>query len=116
MRDLRGVGTFVEEGQSFARRHEAELGPTASVWGGLVYGLMRALAECPACPGTFRVPLDADWRRLACRRCGGVWEQLPAAETTIGPASPNSKNRRRTGTRRAGRALGRGPHHTEPRG
>lgn len=68
------VDTFVTEALAFDRRHP-ELNDAQANLGGLAWGLMRALAACPDCPGVFRRPLDAGWRRLACPRCGGVWEQ-----------------------------------------
>ena len=73
MTDLHAVDTFVDEAAAFHRRHP-DLDAQQASFGGLAWGLLRALAECPECPGTFRRPLDAAWTRLACPRCGGVWE------------------------------------------
>jgi hypothetical protein len=66
------VGVFVDEGLAFDRRHP-ELDETRRAWGALAWGLMRALAACPDCPGVFRQPIDGDWNRLLCPRCGGLW-------------------------------------------
>lgn len=65
------AATVAIEGDAFAKRH-AELGPEAAVMGGLAWGLLRALAECPDCPGSFRVPAGQDglWRCPACGKVG----------------------------------------------
>lgn len=71
--NLDAVGTMVTEGQGFYQRHVDHLGDTAATWGGILWGLMRAIAECPHCPGVYRVPQDDDWRTLICPRCHGEW-------------------------------------------
>ena len=71
--DLDAVGTMVTEGQDFYQRHAATLGDTAATWGGMLWGLMRAIAACPPCPGVYRVPQDDAWQTLICPRCHGVW-------------------------------------------
>lgn len=68
------VRTFLTEGQAFVQAHREEVGNDSVVeFGGWVWGLMRAIAECPNCPGVFRVPTDDDWTYLVCPQCKGVW-------------------------------------------
>ena len=62
------VQTFLKEGQAFLKRH-----PDMPEVGGWAWGLLRAVAECPNCPGHFRVPLDKSWKTLVCPNCHGVW-------------------------------------------
>ena len=64
------VDTFLQEGKAFAERH-----PDTPEIGGWAWGLLRAVMECPNCPGHFRVPLDKDWKRIACPNCKNVWER-----------------------------------------
>ena len=75
MADIDSVGTAVTEGDSFYQRNAGGLGHAAASIGGLFWGLLAAVAECPHCPGSFRCPIGGDehtdfWR---CPRCGGVW-------------------------------------------
>ena len=63
------VETFLREGQAFQKRH-----PNMPEVGSWAWGLLRAFAECPNCPGHFRVPLDPQWNRLVCPNCKTVWE------------------------------------------
>jgi hypothetical protein len=73
--------TFCDEADAFRDRNRAELdelGETATAFGTVTWGLMRALAECPDCPGTFRTPIGtavgADaFDVLRCPRCERVW-------------------------------------------
>lgn len=51
------VATVCDEGRAFDERHRDELNETQRAMGGLIWGLMRALAECPNCPGTFCTPI-----------------------------------------------------------
>ncbi len=68
----------VDEMLAFDQRHQGEY-----MVGGLVWGLMRAVAECPRCPGVFRVPLDGNsWDELRCPACGGVWQHIPETKAT----------------------------------
>lgn len=76
-----GADTFIDEALAFTERHR-DLDPQQHSFGGLVWGMLRAIAECPNDPGVFRVPVDADgkqlgplanWAYLACPKCGGVW-------------------------------------------
>lgn len=71
---LRGVDTFIDEAIAFNARHP-ELDEQQQAFGGLLWGAMRAIAECPNCPGRFRVPLDGDWNRLYCPGCGYLWQR-----------------------------------------
>jgi hypothetical protein len=66
------VHTFTDEALAFTDRHR-DLNPGQAGIGGMVWGFMRAIAECPDCPGTFRIPLDEEWHELACPKCHGVW-------------------------------------------
>lgn len=67
------LATFLVEGAAFSDRHEATLGARVATTGGVFWGLLRAIAECPDCPGVFRRPLDDDWGRLGCPQCLNVW-------------------------------------------
>lgn len=71
MDDLHSVHTVIDEGEAFIERNNLD-GAAASM-GGLTWGLLRAIAECPDCPGIFRVPLDDDWNMLYCPSCKGIW-------------------------------------------
>jgi hypothetical protein len=42
----------------------------------LGWGMLRAIYECPDCPGSFRVPLKADPNTIVCPNCCGVWEYV----------------------------------------
>ena len=71
---LHSVHTMVDEGRKFAEEH-SELNETQAAWGAVVWGLLRALYECPNCPGYFRVPrmTTVGVEVLWCARCGGQW-------------------------------------------
>lgn len=81
---MRGVNTFVDEAMSFQSRHNA-LNNIQSAFGGTLFGFMKALAECPECPGHFRIPYDADgtpnafgeWAYLYCPNCKALWGHQP---------------------------------------
>lgn len=72
-RNLDSVNTFFDYGNEFAVKHRDELGETAATWGGIVIGFMRAILECPDCPGHFRIPQDDNWDKLYCRNCKQWW-------------------------------------------
>lgn len=62
----------VDEGLKFQRR--TNLKGADGVWGGLAWGLMRALAFCECCE-EMRIPQDKNWDVLWCPRCKGVWKR-----------------------------------------
>lgn len=66
------VDTVCDEAKAFMARHP-DLSQTAQATGGLIWGLLRALAQCPDCgPGVYRWSPD-QWHTLLCPQCGGVW-------------------------------------------
>ena len=82
MADIDNVTTLVKEGEDFYQRNVGELGRTAASIGGLFWGLLAAVAECPNCAGSFRCPIGGDeheelWR---CAKCGGVWARKRRSE------------------------------------
>ena len=88
MTDLYSVETVCNEGNRFVQEHHLE-GAAASL-GALTWGLLRALYECPACPGEFREPrmstigIEVLW----CPRCKGQWihkDDLTQIETLTKP-------------------------------
>lgn len=74
MDDLHSVHTMCDEGKKFVVGHP-ELNETQAAWGAVTWGLLRALMECPNCPGHFRVPrmttigIEVLW----CPNCHGQW-------------------------------------------
>lgn len=84
------LDTVMTEWKAFDDRHPeyAHLG-----LGGLTMGLMKALYECPDCPGSFRVPIAHETRELiGCAKCGGMWEwREPEPEK---PTSPGKRSRK----------------------
>jgi hypothetical protein len=72
----RHLDTLMREWEDFDRRNPEV---AALQVGGLTWGLLRAIAECPDCPGSFRVPVDAAQTLWRCGRCGGVWRWEGAA-------------------------------------
>ena len=82
---LHATHTVVTEGQAFGRRHP-DLPEAAQVAGMLAWGLLRAVAECPDCPGVFRLPSDADWTHLDCPQCRGRWTYQQPVEAVVKPA------------------------------
>lgn len=68
--------TFTDEALAFTRRHP-DLTPQQQTFGGLAWGLMRAIAECPDCPGVIRTPRD-NWRHLDCPACQKRWTREEA--------------------------------------
>ena len=70
--DLHSVDIVCTEANAFAARHPDLHGTEALPSGMLVWGLLRAIAECPACPGVFRTSPD-HWQTLICPQCHGVW-------------------------------------------
>ncbi len=86
--DLHSVNTFTDEAMGFLDRHPA-LDAQQQSFGGVVWGFMRAIAECPDCPGKFRVPLDDDWHQLYCTSCEHVWVFVDQ------PAEPTKPRRSR---------------------
>jgi len=87
MTDLHAVNVVCDEGHAFIARHD-DLNETQRATGGLLWGLMRAIAECPDCPGVFRASPD-HWQTLVCPQCRGVWRYQDT------PASPPPARRRR---------------------
>ena len=85
---LHSVHTVIDEGNDFAARHPDLSGAAAST-GSLVWGMLRALYECPDCPGKYRVPTKADANVIVCTSCGGVWTWQDA------PPEPAKKQRKR---------------------
>jgi len=79
---LHSVHTVVDEGNAFNARHP-DLNNTQASLGGLVWGMMRALYECPTCPGKYRVPTVADPNVIVCTNCGGVWTWQDAPEPPV---------------------------------
>lgn len=106
------VDTFVTESASFLKRHPG-LDDVQKSFGGLTWGLMRAVAECPNCPGHYRVPITADgqidhsgaWDRLACSHCRHVWTLAPVEP---GLAPKKRRKARPTAHQTALRARGEG--------
>jgi hypothetical protein len=70
-----------DEAKAFAARHP-DLNAAQQATGMLTWGLLRALAECPDCPGVFRVSPD-DWHTLVCPQCRGVWVYTPTPEAPV---------------------------------
>jgi hypothetical protein len=66
--------TVMEEAAAFNTRHNCLF------LGGLIWGLWRAWAECPDCPGSFRVPLDEDRIYWTCPNCRKVWQRREKEE------------------------------------
>lgn len=83
------VDTFVDSALDFTERHR-NLDAQQASFGGLLWGAMRAIAECPDCPGRFRVPVEPDpehpgywrvirdalkgpWAHLYCFACQKGW-------------------------------------------
>lgn len=96
------VKTFTEEGQGFIDRNPG-LNKTQQAFGGVLFASMRALAECPKCPGHFRIPMDEDgtpnafgsWTYLVCPNCQTMWTSKPVEEPSI-PAKPKSRKKKFT--------------------
>ncbi|MFH0901312.1 MAG: hypothetical protein V2A73_11855 [Pseudomonadota bacterium] len=90
------IDTFVDEGIAFTERHRNEPGFVQSV-GGLTWGFMRALAECPDCgKGVYRRPVGPDgdrWALLRCPQCQRVWRWLTEEEAAA--RQPVAKPRKR---------------------
>ena len=89
---LHSVHTVCEEAKTLAARHP-ELPDAAQGAGMLAWGLLRAVAECPECPGVFRCPTDTAWTHLDCPHCGGRWTYHPKAP---GSTPPRKRQARRT--------------------
>lgn len=68
------VETVCREAQAFIDRHR-EIDCDALGSAGLVWGLLRAVYECPqpGCEGVFRTPLRDDPNAITCPSCQGVW-------------------------------------------
>ena len=74
------VATFTDEALGFIERNPG-LNATQQAFGGVLFGAMKALAECPECPGHFRIPLDEDgtpnafgsWTYMYCPNCDQMW-------------------------------------------
>ena len=84
MSNLDHTRTCLDEGNAFIARHP-ELNGTQQTIGGLTWGLLRALMECPNCPGVFRRPRQTveGIEVLWCSSCGGQWvhqDDLEAVE------------------------------------
>ena len=84
MQDEIGVNTFVNEAISFQSRNK-DLSEFHSAVGATLFGFMKALSECPECPGHFRIPYDTDgtpnafgeWKYLYCPHCKNMWGHQP---------------------------------------
>lgn len=79
-RDMHSVDTFIDEAIGFTKRHP-DLDGQQQAFGGSLMGFMKAIAECPDCPGVFRIPFDSDWKPnafgewkyLGCPKCEKFW-------------------------------------------
>jgi uncharacterized protein YbaR (Trm112 family) len=78
MDDMHSVNVVIDEAKAFAERHK-ELDDASATMGGLAMGFMRAVLECPNCPGHYRIPQDDNWNTLYCHNCGG-WGVRDEAE------------------------------------
>lgn len=65
--------TFISSASSFIKEHENELPESLNVLGGVTFGFMNALAECPDCPCVLRIPDNEDWDHLYCPSCKNIW-------------------------------------------
>lgn len=71
--NLHPVQTMCDEGSAFCKRHPG-LSETQATWGALTWGLLRAIYECPDCPGHYRRPLEGMREDIIiCPHCGRVW-------------------------------------------
>lgn len=68
----------VREGTAFAQRNR-DLSPDAQSMGALAWGLLRAVAECPHCPGVYRTwHYDANNDEIwTCPHCQRQWKYVP---------------------------------------
>lgn len=73
------VDTFGKEGKIFLKEHP-ELNEVQANLGYVTWGFLRALAECPECPGVFRIPDNENWDHLYCPSCHGVWTHKSVIE------------------------------------
>lgn len=71
--------TFADEGLKFIQDHPG-LNDIQANLGAVTWGFMRAIAECPECPGIFRIPDNEDWDHLYCPSCHGVWTHKSVKE------------------------------------
>jgi hypothetical protein len=78
---LHSVHTVVDEGHAFNARHP-DLPDAAASFGALAWGMLRALYECPTCPGKYRVPTKDDANVIVCPNCCGVWTWQDAPPET----------------------------------
>lgn len=78
---LHSVDIVCDEAKNFAAQHP-DLNEAQQALGMMTWGLLRAVAECPACPGVFRTSPD-HWHTLICPQCRGVWvyQESPPAPT-----------------------------------
>jgi hypothetical protein len=68
--------TFSREGNAFVSRHP-EFNDAQATYGGLIWGFMRAIMECPNCPGHYRIPRDKEYKTLYSPCCGAYWDSAP---------------------------------------
>lgn len=79
--NLHETHTFIDTALAFSERHPKIKDTPQGALGAALFGMMKALAECPECPGAFRIPHDSDWtpnllgewKYLACPQCQRVW-------------------------------------------
>jgi len=62
----------MKEGTDFMIKYP-ELDTIQLNLGSITWGFMRAIAECPNCPGVFRIPDNENWDHLYCPSCNTVW-------------------------------------------
>ena len=72
MTGVEKIQTFINEYRVFTETH-TDLNDVKLNLGGMAWGFMRAIAECPNCPGVFRIPDNEDWDHLYCPSCHEVW-------------------------------------------
>ena len=73
------VNTFANEAKDFMDKHK-DLTESKMVLGGVAWGFLRALAECPDCPGVYRIPDNEEWDHLYCPSCKNVWTHKSVIE------------------------------------
>ena len=79
--DMHGVKTFVDEAQGFINRNNLNDSPVAATLGGMFWGMLRAVVECPNCPGHYRTPVMVEGEEYChCANCDGWWKYTPEAE------------------------------------
>lgn len=97
--DLHSVNLAIDEAKRLLGQLEPEVRhSTLAGIGAMAFGMLRAIAECPYCPGVFRYPINPEQTLWRCPQCSNVWHwdmNAPRAESKTETNKPRRRRKRK---------------------